>query len=428
MRRLAVLLAVVGLAGTAASCGDDPPSSGAAHVESRAVHARATDDEAEAGAPIVQHVAAELWAPVADAAGSGNLAYSPLSIATALGMTRAGVEGRSATELDHFFGTTPDEGLHRALNAADEQVRALAGPVQLPGDKTMAEIDITTANALWGQSGMALQQPFLDELRTSYDASMWTADFEHDPERARAEINDWVKGRTAEKIPQLIPTGAIDHLTRLVLTNAIHLKAPWPTPLDEVGEAAFTTAAGERVQVPMLQAEGRLPYREGDGWQAVSLPYAGGRLALTLVVPDEGKLRAVEAQVADGLLADPVGDDAETSVALRFPAWDIDVRTDVKAAMESLGVKALFTQGQDFRPMTTEVSPLAVTDVLHQATVTVDKDGTEAAAATAVIIGTTSAMVPDVELTVDRPFLFVIHDTDRGTPLFVGRITDPTAR
>ena len=426
-KRIALLASVAALGIVAAGCGDEPSSFGAAHVESNVAHARATPEEAEAGSAIVRHVAGELYAPLATDVAEGNLAYSPLSITTALGMTRAGAQGNSADELDALLGVGADEDLHRQVNGADEAVRSLAGPVQLADGKTMDEIDISTANALWGQSGVTFEDRFLDELRSSYDASMWTADFENDPERARSEINDWVASRTAEKITDLLPEGSIDDSTRLVLTNAIHFQAPWPEQLATYPAAPFTTADGSTVQAPMLGTDGELAYARGEGWQAVTVPYAGGKLGLTLLVPDEGMLRDVEGSLDDQLLLDATSGEP-TAVNLRFPAFDIESRSALRDALQGLGLQAPFTTAKDFQPMTLDPSaqPLSLDDVVHQATVAVDEHGTEAAAATGSTFHTVGAML-GTEVTVDRPFVFVIHDVETSTPLFVGRIGDPTA-
>lgn len=428
MRRrgcLAALLALVG--GLTAGCGDEPSSFGIAHVESSATHTRATTEEAAAGADIVRRVSAELYPQLATTAGDGNLAYSPLSIATVLGMTRAGAKGTSAEQIDALLGSTPADGLHRAVNGADETVRSLAGPVALDNDE-LSDIDLTTANALWGQSGVLFGDEFLDELRSSYDASMWTADFARNPDGARAEINAWVAPRTGEKITDLLPEGSVDEDTRLVLTNAVYFKAPWPERLDDAGTKPFTTAAGDTVDADMLTIAEPLATASGDGWQSVTLPYAGRKLGFTLIVPDEGMLRDVEGALGPDLLAAAIqGEDR--GVDLTFPRFDLRSEVPLAKALQAVGVSEPFATTQDFQPMSVDpkASPLQLKDVVHQATVAVDEHGTEAAAATGAVFNTVGGMLPDVELVVDRPFLFVIHDLEHGTPIFLGRVTDPTA-
>ena len=411
-----------------AACGDEPSYFGPSHVESKVAYERPTETEAGDGAAVVRHVATRLWAPIVEAAGTDNVAYSPLSIATALGMARAGAEGPSGAQLDELFGLpgTTSGSVHRAVGGADATLRSLAGPVQL-ADGSMGEIDLSTANAVWGQSGVAWEDPFLDVLAADYEASIWNADYRGDPEAARRDINDWVASRTAERITGLLPEGALTTDTQMVLTNAAWFSAPWEAPMEEQPAAPFTTAAGERVEAPMLATTGSLVHRTGPGWQSVTVPYAGGDLAMTLLVPDAGALAEVEAALDDDLLVEATTGGEATVVALTFPRFAFDARAELKAALQAIGVEAPFATEDDFLPMTRdpEAQPLWVDDVLHQATIAVDELGTEASAATAVVMTTEGALLPEVELTVDCPFLFVIHDVALGTPLFVGRVADP---
>jgi serpin B len=429
VRRVLPMLTAVGLLalGTA-GCGDEPSSMGIAHIESKVAHPRATEAEGVAGAEIITHVGAELYGPIARAAADGNVAYSPLSIGVTLGMARAGADGESAEQLDAFFGDADPATLHRSLNGAAESLQQLAGPVQLPSGE-LADIELTNANALWGQSGAEWQPTFLDELRRGYDASMWTADYLNDAERARFEINDWVASRTGEEITDLIPQGVLDDDTRLVLTNAVYFAAPWNEELDVVEEdQPFTTAAGGTVDAPFLSTTEQLVHQQGDRWQAVTLPYGGAKLAMTFIVPDEGELAAFEEALDADLLHQAVTGGEPTTVDLTLPRFDLDQRAAVGDVLRDLGVTAPFDTKTDFEPMSTDplVQPLRLSDVLHQATVTIDERGTEAAAATAAVFETVGGAIGGVELDIDRPFLFVIHDTANGTPLFIGRVTDPT--
>jgi serpin B len=167
-------------------------------------------------------------------------------------------------------------------------------------------------------------------------------------------------------------------------------------------------------------------FQEGDGWVAVTLPYAGGDVAMTLLVPDEGQLATVEAALDAELLEQVLLGGEEEPVDLRFPRFDLDQRAPLRDALESLGVTAPFEQGtEDFAPMTDD-EQLFVADVVHQATVTVDEEGTEAAAATAVTFETVGGTITEQVVLVDRPFLFVVHDVESAIPVFLGRVTDPT--
>jgi len=412
------------------ACGDDGGPAVASLVQGEGQYEPATGDKAAAGSDVITKVGTDLYAPIAAEAGDGNIAFSPLSIASVLAMTRVGAEGESADQLDALLGTGSDGATPASVMGAAEAVQDHTGPVQLANEE-MDSIELTNANALWGQSGVEWQQPFLDELKQGFDTGMWTTDYVEDPERSRGEINDWVAEHTREHITELLPKGSINEATRLTLTNAIWFKAPWPEELEDAGEQPFTTAAGDEVRAPMLKTTGAYGHQEGDGWQAVTLPYAGGSLGLALIVPDAGKLEAVEEALGTGLLEDALEVSEPTPLSITFPKFDIDQKAALADALKGLGVTAPFEEDtSDFEPMSTDdlAQPLHLADVLHQATVTVDEHGTEAAAATAATFETVGGLIVDQELVVDRPFLFVIHDSTTGTPLFIGRVTNPTAK
>jgi len=428
---LAVLVGAAALALILPGCGDDGGPDVASLVQGSGSYQPATEAEAGAGARIVTDVGTQLYGPIAEEAADGNLAFSPLSIATVLAMARTGATGTSADQLDEFFGTsgsaaTSDVG--RQVDGAARVVQQQTGPVQLAGGE-MSSIELTNANAMWGQSDVEWQPAFLDEMKASFDTGMWMADYAEDPEGARRDINDWVAEHTREHITELLPEGSITDLTRLTLTNAVWFKAPWPEELDDAGSQPFTTAAGKQVDASMLTTSGQLAYQQGEGWQAVTLPYAGDDLAMTLLVPDAGELGTVEAALDGELLAQVLLEGEAAAVDLTLPRFDLDQRSAVGEALRGLGVTEPFQTETDFAPMTDDpaAQPLRLDDVLHQATVTVDEHGTEAAAATAAVFTTTSGMVAEHELAIDRPFLFVIHDVAAGTPIFLGRVTDPTA-
>jgi serpin B len=424
MRRPPALLAIgAALVGLVVGCGDEPDYFGPSVVGSDLGYQRPTEDETEAGADIVRHVGVELYGPLAEAAGDANLAYSPSSIATVLGMARAGAGGDSATQLDELFGA---EAPHRAIGAAEHHLVSFDSPVQLADGETMSTITVNSADAVWGQSGVAWEQPFLDLLRAGYDADLWNADFAGDAGAARRDINDWVASRTGERIDELLPEGSIDGDTRAVLTNATYFSAPWPAPLDELSDWRFTTATGEQHDLDMLGATGTFAHRSGDGWVAVTVPYAGGGLAMTFVLPDD--LEAFEAELDDDLLAEATTGGDQRAVLLRLPPFGLATEAKLRPALAELGVTAPFVIGDDFTAMTTDdaAQPLGIDDIHHQAQVAVDETGTVAAAATAATFTTVGAPVVEEEVNLTRPFLFVIHDVRLGIPMFLGRVTDPT--
>ncbi len=422
---LAVLAALALLASTAA-CGAGDEAS-ADEVRSSVDRAPTSAADAADGGAVVRHVGTGLYATLAEAAGDENLAYSPASIAQALGMTRAGATGESADQLDAFLGTADPAELHTALNGLSTVLAERAGDRRTSKDQD-AEISLSSANSLWGQDGVEWQDPFLDTLARDYGIGIHTVDYEGDTAGARQAINGWVADETRDEIPDLLPDGVLTARTRLSLVNALYLAAPWDDPLDLRGTASFTTAAGDEVDAEMMGATAAYPAHQGDGWTAVTLPYAGRELALTLLVPDAGRFADVEAALDDDLLGEVLTDGTETTLDVTFPLFDLDSRPDLTAALQAVGVTAPFETDADFDPMTVdpEAAPLRLAAVVHQATVAVDEEGTVAAAATGAVFEQVGAAITDDELVVDRPFLFVIHDLETATPLFLGRVTDPT--
>ena len=354
-------------------------------------------------------------------AGADNLALSPFSAAVALGMTVNGAAGGTRDEMLKVLAAADIEQLDEGLNALTAYVESLAGPVP---DTKGDVVALDSANQVFGQAGYPWRRPFLDALASSYGAGLREVDFEA-TEAARAAINGWTADQTHDRIPEIVPDGAIDSMTRLVLVNALYFKASWLKPFekDDTEDGDFHLASGEAAAVPMMH--GKTGYGEGDGWRAAHLTYSGGSLAMTVVLPDEGREDDLDALVAGGGLADLLTA-GPGEVELTLPRWKFLVGTTLNGALEALGMTSAFDRDKaDFSAMTDEEA-LFISGVLQQVFIAVDEEGTEAAAATAVVMEATSGMA-DVPppLVVDRPFVFVIHDVEHGTPLFLGKVTDP---
>lgn len=358
----------------------------------------------------------------------GNLVLSPYSIAIALGMTLVGANGRTAEEMRAVLHA---EGLgdrwHKGLNAVTAGTDARAGE-QERADGSKATLELATANQLFGQLGVGWEADFLDLLAKEYGAGLRTVDYETAAEEARALINTWVEQQTHDRIVDLVPEGIIDPSTRLVLVNAIYLKAPWEHPFEKslTAPGTFHRLDGSTVPTDLM----RRPDVEGgwvvaDGFRAAVLPYAGGRLAMSVVLPDEGLFQATEDVLAKGAYGSVLAQRAApATIDLTLPRWSFRTEVPLKEALMAMGMPTAFGDGADFSPMTDEDLDLVIAEVLHQGFIAVDEEGTEASAATAVVMAETAAPVAEV-LVVDRPFLFLIHDVEHGTPLFVGRVTDP---
>jgi serpin B len=345
-------------------------------------------------------------------------------------MTYAGANGETAVEMAkvlHF--TLQGDALHQSFNGLDAllESRSWQGKTEEGKDEGVL---VKTANSLWGQNDLTFEQLFLDTLAKDYGAGMRLVDYKTAAEDARKTINAWVAGQTENKIEELVPAGALDALTRLVLVNAVYLDATWASQFDKdaTHDGSFTTVAGASVTTRMMSQSASFAYGKGDGWQAVELPYSRDELAMLLIVPDQGRFADVEAQLATGLVgqaADALANAGE--VDLTMPKFEFRTQSALADALKSLGMQKAFDgMTADFSGMTKQEA-LCISDVIHEAYIAVDEEGTEAAAATAVIMRETAMPMEPVRLTIDRPFLFALRDTDTGAVLFLGRVTDPTA-
>jgi len=354
----------------------------------------------------------------------GNLILSPFSISLALAMTYAGARNETESQMaDTLHFDLPQGQLHSAFNALDQEL-ASRGKSNSDEEKPL---QLNIANAVWAEQTYPFLQDYLDLIASNYGSGINLADFINQFESIRKEINDWVYDETQEKIKDLIPDGALNPDTRMVLVNAIYFKAEWLSQFeaDDTYDAPFHLLDGTDITVKMMNQGTRLLYYQGDGFQAVELPYAGDIAAMDILVPDEGKFEMVESSLNAGIFNQITNGMQPASVMLSLPKFIFESEFKLSDTLKSMGMKDAFDPGiADFSGMTNEDN-LFISDVIHKAFVTVDEKGTEAAAATAVLIEATSAMMPDVTLTVDRPFIFIIRDKPSGQILFIGRVMNP---
>ncbi len=371
-----------------------------------------------------------LLAALLSALGEGsdaNLAVSPLSIRLALALAYAGAEGATAAQMADVLGyDLPGDRLHAAFNALDLAIEDRTATLPGPGD-TERRIEVSIANALWGQAGFPVEQDFLDALAVNYGTGLRVLDFAGAAEAARQTINAWVAGETNERIPELLAPGVVTPETLLVLTNTLYLLADWAFPFDSraTTDGGFTRLDGSVVSVPLMHQSLNAGYAAGDGWRAVDLAYAGDEVAMLLVVPDEG--RYLEAETAAAVLFEEARSAlVPGDVRLSLPRFEFRTQASLPEALRSLGMVDAFDGGRaDFSGISSE-GGLYISDVIHEVFVSVNEAGTEAAAATAVVMVRGAAVAP-VELTVDRPFLFWLYDRPTGSVLFLGRVLDPAA-
>ncbi len=357
-------------------------------------------------------------------AEGGNLFFSPHSISTALAMTYAGAAGETASQMAatlHF--ALPQDRLHPAFNAYGLDLEARA---KEPTEGTPFELSI--ANSLWGQQGFAFRPEFLDLLGENYGAGMRLVDFVADAEAARQAINRWVSDETRERIEDLIPEGAVDAMTRLVLANAIYFKAGWLHPFDDsaTGPEPFHLLDGSTLDVPMMHHSETYGYAIREGFRAVELPYLNGDISMLILLPDEGRFQDVEQALTPEMVREVSGNLTHGPVNLGLPKFTYESAFSLRDALVSLGMTDAFDPDRaDFSGMD-GARDLYISHVLHKAFVSVDEEGTEAAAATAVIMSVTSAPADEpITLTVDRPFIYLIRDGQTGSILFMGRVIEP---
>lgn len=350
-------------------------------------------------------------------AARGNLVFSPASIAAALKMALAGARGDTAAELAN------------ALHVPDQD-SAAESLIQVPESRPADGLTLRAPNTMWLESALSVREEFL--ARLSGAVSVERCDFARRPDAARQAINGAVADQTEGKITGLLPRGVIDAMTRLVLVNAVYLNALWTHqfPDHETKKKPFHPERSIPTPLDTMHLQARLAYQRGDGYQAVLLPYRGGPLAMAVVLPD-GPLSEFTAPLdsaggVGGVLTALASAGADQLVDLSLPRFRVEAGFMLADTLQALGVRAAFTGDADFSGISDE--RLLISAVVHKAYIDVGEKGTEAAAATAVVMRMLALgrkPPPDVTLVVDRPFLFAIADTETGLPLFLGQFTRP---
>ncbi|MBW6465042.1 MAG: serpin family protein [Brevefilum sp.] len=357
----------------------------------------------------------------------GNLVYSPFSLSLALSMTLAGAETTTRDAMLDALQFSLEEGeIHPTLNAL---MLAIEASQAIDEGSEGGSFELSIANSIWGQQGFNFKQAFLDRIALNYGAGIYTVNFAASPELARVAINDWVEDETQEKIKDLIPPDTITQLTRLVLANAIYFKGSWFHPFDQglTQPGPFTTLGGDEIRVDMMKLfDEHLLYLQEGELQVISLPYLSRDFVMTLIVPDHGSFTTVEDRLTVELLETLMNKMVSERINLEMPKFDFETTINANDALKTLEMAEAFDPDlSDFKGMA-DVEDLHISDVLQKATITVDEEGTEAAAATAVIVGIKSAPIGEpISLVIDRPFLFFIQHQPTGTILFMGRVVQP---
>lgn len=360
---------------------------------------------------------------------SGNLILSPYSVSAALAMVYAGAGGNTEQQIaDTLHFTLPEDQLHPAFSALDASL--------IPASDEDEPFQLNIANALWGQEGYPFYRQYLQLLGDNYGAGLTPLDFVGAPEPSRETINQWVSDETEERITDLIPEGVISPATRLILTNAIYFKGAWVFQFDPemTQDGDFNLLDGSTVTVPMMRQSESLMVASGEGYQAVELPYQGDQMAMLILLPDEGNFEAFEGELSAESFESVLSGLQSAEVNLTLPRFEYTSDFSLAESLTGLGMTDAFDPSlADFSGMIdpaslSDTEKLFISDVLHKAFVKLDENGTEAAAATAVIMEVTAAPAElPVEFNVDRPFVYVIYDQETHSILFVGRVLDPSA-
>ncbi|MDV4344013.1 serpin family protein [Methanoculleus sp. YWC-01] len=344
-----------------------------------------------------------------------NLFFSPYSISSALAITCEGARGTTADEIRSVLHLPTNETLRRE-GFADLNAALNSGS---------ANYTLRTANALWAEETYSFLPEYIGAAARWYGANVTNLDFISDPGGSRETINRWVEGETEEKIRDLLPPGSIDPLTRLVITNAIYFKGTWVEQFDanETTKEEFRVGPDETATVAMMHGNAVYPYAETEALQVLEMPYAHGNeteLAMLVLLPKDDTLTAAEEALDAERLAGLRESLVSQNVRVFFPKFTLDAEYSLPPALAAMGMPTAFTDDADLSGMD-GTKDLFVTGVFHKAFIDVNEEGTEAAAATGVVVGGGVAPI----FRADHPFVFLITEKDSGTILFMGRVVNP---
>ncbi len=360
--------------------------------------------------------ATDLYARIAGE--KGNLFFSPSSIHTALAMTYAGARGNTAAEMAKTLHYGKGEKFFSAYGRVIGRTRAAKD----------SKYQLNIANALWLQQDKPFLAPFLKLNTDHFKAGLFDLDFKRAFEPARRKINKWVEDKTQEKIKDLLPPGSLNNMTRMVLTNAIYFKGDWANQFkkENTKDMDFHVSAGKKVKTPMMYQSGKFGYTETPDMQALKMPYQGDDLSMVVLLPKKaGGLAKLEKSLAAGnidLWVKRLG--RPRKVMVYFPRFKMTYKMKMKPILKKMGMPVAFGMKADFSGMTGS-RDLFIDEVYHKAFVKVDEKGTEAAAATAVVMKPSNGGSPPPVFKADRPFLFLIRHEKTGMILFLGRVSDP---
>lgn len=347
---------------------------------------------------------------------AGNLFFSPYSISTALAMTYMGARGETAAQMAKV--------LHFALD--QDQLHTAFAALMADLDSNQEGYQLSLANRLWGQQGFHFLNEFLKTTQHYYKAALAVVDFMAATEETRQTINSWVAQQTQEKIQNLIPKGVVDSTTQLVLTNAIYFKGEWARQFDPAvtEKQPFTISLNQRVSVTMMHQKGEFYYTTSRGLQVLELPYVGNRLSMVILLPEkvDGLAELEQRLTRETLERWLMNLQPAENVHVWLPKFQLTSMFKLSEVLSDLGMPLAFDSTADLSGIADDQN-LWISQVLHKAFVEVNEEGTEAAAATAVILSRSMSLPPTFKA--DHPFIFLIWDTQSGSIPFLGRVVNP---
>lgn len=354
---------------------------------------------------------------------SPNVFYSPFSISQALSMLYVGAKGQTADEMKAALQIEQDPALvHQGWNALDMELASRGQGAQGSDGQPFR---LNVANAIWVKLGFTMLDEFLDTLATQYDAGLKALNIAEDPDGARQIINKWVEVQTEDKIKDLLPQGSIQSSTALVLTNAIYFNAAWASPFEEsfTKQGEFKQGDGTTASAEMMNQEQRFTTGVAeDGTRVLVMPYDGDELSMVVLMPEDGGLAKIEGALDEGSYESYLSAASSKHIQLSLPKFKTKTNYNLIPSLQALGMNQAFTGDADLSGIN-GTGGLYVSGVFHNAFISVNEAGTEAAAATAVIVGETSVPVVEDTVVIDRPFIFMIRDDATNVPLFIGRIS-----
>ncbi|MGA2678507.1 MAG: serpin family protein [Sedimentisphaerales bacterium] len=352
-----------------------------------------------------------------------NLFLSPYSISTALAMTYAGARGQTEKQMAEAlcFAPVQNEQFHKVFGEIIKQLNA-------SGEK--GGYELVVANALWGQKGYKFLPDYLTLVRENYGGNLQQVNFATQAEEARKTINAWVESKTKDKIKELIKPGILDPTTELVLTNAIYFKGKWATPFkpERTQDSPFVLLDGQKVNVPTMNQKDKFGYMETNDIQLLEMPYVNNDLSMVILLPKKADgVKDLEKGLTSNVIASWMAQLRKQEVQVFIPRFKMTSEFELARVLGAMGMPDAFSRNADFSGMTGN-RDLFISNVLHKAYVDVNEEGTEAAAATAVVMKRISIGEPPPVFRADHSFIFLIRDNQTDSILFLGRVENPVSK